>query len=65
MPELKTKLPDLIIKAGESVLWSDFAMARMPALWGPDAATFNPERFLAQRDDKRSLKTFSQYHFHR
>lgn len=65
MPELKSKLPDVVIKAGESVIWSDYAMARMPEIWGPDAGDFKPKRFLTERDGERSIKTYSQYKFHR
>ncbi|KAN0066513.1 Protein kinase alk2 [Thecaphora frezii] len=59
------KLPDLVIKAGETVIWMDYVMARMPELWGPDCEEFKPERFLEQRDDgTASIKTYSQYLFH-
>jgi len=43
------------------VFWSDWAMARDPAVWGPDAAQFKPERWL---DSEGSLKRESQYKFH-
>ncbi|EPQ32060.1 uncharacterized protein PFL1_00258 [Pseudozyma flocculosa PF-1] len=59
------KLPDLVIKAGESVLWSDYAMGRMPEVWGPDCEEFKPERFIENNDDgSQSIKTYSQYLFH-
>ncbi|PWY98457.1 cytochrome P450 [Testicularia cyperi] len=59
------KLPDLIIKKGETVSWQDYAMARMPELWGPDCEQFKPERFLETKSDgSLGIKTYSQYLFH-
>ncbi|EST07807.1 Cytochrome P450 [Kalmanozyma brasiliensis GHG001] len=59
------KLPDLIIKKGETVTWQDHTMGRMPELWGEDCEHFKPERFLEQRDDgSTGIKTYSQYLFH-
>jgi len=40
-------LPDgTAVKKGSMVLYSPYAMGRMPALWGPDATEFKPERWL-------------------
>ena len=59
------KLPDLVIKKGETVTWQDWVMGRMPELWGDDCEQFKPERFIEQRDDGSvSIKTYSQYLFH-
>lgn len=43
------------------MFWSDWAMGRDTAVWGPDAAEFRPERWL---DGEGSLKRESQYKFH-
>ncbi|CEH18801.1 cytochrome p450 [Ceraceosorus bombacis] len=65
MPELKHKLPDIPMKKGESVIWSDYVMARMPEVWGADAAEFKPERFLDIKEDgSRSVKQPSPFIFH-
>jgi cytochrome P450 len=39
-------LPPLQVYAGELVGWSDWVMNRLEDVWGPDAAEFNPQRFL-------------------
>ncbi|GAA5902147.1 hypothetical protein JCM8208_002488 [Rhodotorula glutinis] len=49
------------IEKGDCVFWSDWAMGRDTAVWGPDAAEFKPERWL---DGEGSLKRESQYKFH-
>ena len=60
-----SKLPDLVIKKGETVSWQDWVMGRMPELWGEDCEQFKPERFIEQRaDGSSSIKTYSQYLFH-
>lgn len=59
------KLPDLIIKKGETVTWQDHTMARMPELWGQDCEQFKPERFIEERKDgTKGIKTYSQYLYH-
>lgn len=32
---LQDRLPDVRIKAGESVVWTDWVMSRTPEVWGP------------------------------
>lgn len=41
-------LPPLQVYAGEMIGWSDWVMNRLEAVWGPDAAEFNPTRFLTR-----------------
>ncbi|PWN53077.1 cytochrome P450 [Violaceomyces palustris] len=58
-------LPDIVVKKGESVAWSDYGMARMPEIWGEDCLVYNPERFIETRPDgTKTIKTYSQYKFH-
>jgi cytochrome P450 len=58
-------LPDIPIKKGESVIWSDYCMARMPEVWGEDYEDYKPERFLEVRTDgSLQIKTYSQAIFH-
>lgn len=58
------RLPDITIKKGESVIWSDYVMARMPEIWGKDCEEYKPERFLETRDGKTSVRQFPQAIFH-
>lgn len=60
----KERLPDITIKKGESVIWSDYVMARMPEIWGKDCEEYKPERFLETRDGKTSVRQFPQAIFH-
>jgi len=40
-------LPDgTAVKKDSMVMFLPYAMGRMPALWGPDATEFKPERWL-------------------
>lgn len=64
LPELKHRLPDVVVKKGESVVFSDYVMARLPEIWGADCLEFKPERFLEEKDGRRSIKTFSPFIFH-
>jgi cytochrome P450 len=42
-------LPDgTVVTAGTSVVYLPYVMGRSPALWGEDAARFQPERFLGK-----------------
>lgn len=60
----KERLPDVIIKKGESVIWSDYVMARMPEIWGKDCEEYKPERFLETREGKTSVRQYPQAIFH-
>lgn len=55
------RLPDVRIQKGTTVIWSDWAMARMPEVWGVDCEELKPERFLKEDG---SLRTYSTYKFH-
>lgn len=55
-------LPPVEVKAGESVVWSDWTMARLPEVWGEDCAEYRPERFYDA--EKNSCREFSQWKFH-
>ncbi|KAL4158332.1 hypothetical protein PRNP1_004110 [Phytophthora ramorum] len=35
-----------VVKAGETVSWSTYALGRMPHVWGEDAKEFKPERWV-------------------
>ena len=38
------------VRAGQTVVYLPYCMARIAALWGPDAKAFNPERWLSVED---------------
>lgn len=58
-------LPDVDVRGGETVLWSDWCMARMPEVWGADCCEFRPERFLETGSDgSLRVAEFSQFKFH-
>ncbi|CAO1626145.1 unnamed protein product [Sympodiomycopsis kandeliae] len=55
-------LPNVQVKKGESITWSDWVMARMPEVWGDDCEEFKPERFYDA--ETNACKEFSQWKFH-
>ena len=44
-----------IVEAGDRVRWSDYEMARDPTVWGPDAESFKPSRWIT--DEGGLMKT--------
>ncbi|GAA5961940.1 hypothetical protein JCM21900_001155 [Sporobolomyces salmonicolor] len=49
------------IQKGDKVTWCDWAMARDPAVWGPDAGEFKPQRWL---DSEGKFHKQSQWKAH-
>ncbi|GAA5858916.1 hypothetical protein JCM1840_006617 [Sporobolomyces johnsonii] len=49
------------IQKGDKVTWCDWAMARDPAVWGPDAGDFKPQRWL---DDEGKFHKQNQWKAH-
>ncbi|KAJ3194544.1 hypothetical protein HK101_002496 [Irineochytrium annulatum] len=47
------------IPAKTSVFWFPYAMGRRTAIWGPDAATFNPLRWIEPDGSLRRVSPFS------
>ena len=39
------------VKKGDSISWSPYAMGRSEKIWGPDAKSFKPERWLQENGD--------------
>lgn len=49
-----------VIKKGDLVRWSDWELGRMTEVWGEDAGTFRPSRWIQEGE----LKKESQWKFH-
>lgn len=56
-----TLVDGTFLSAGTKVLMPNYAMARMTAVWGPDAAEFKPERWLDAETGK--VRVFSPFKF--
>lgn len=50
-----------MIEPGDVISWCDWEMARFPEVWGPDAAEFDPSRWI---DEHHELKKESQWKAH-
>jgi len=58
-------LPSVPVFKGEKVGWSDWVMNRLPAVWGEDAAEYNPLRFLERdTEGKWTYVQHSQWKYH-
>lgn len=45
---------------GDVVSYQNYVMARMPEIWGKDAAVFNPYRWLKENGENISFSPFSE-----
>uniref|UniRef100_A0A182Q2S5 Cytochrome P450 n=1 Tax=Anopheles farauti TaxID=69004 RepID=A0A182Q2S5_9DIPT len=52
------EIADLRIPKGSLIVLSIFAMHRRKDVWGPDAETFDPDRFLPERSVGRNANAF-------
>ena len=59
IPELG--MPPRRVKKGDVVSYQNYVMARMPMIWGEDAAVFNPYRWLKENGESVSYGPF-KYH---
>ncbi|KAK0521227.1 hypothetical protein OC834_006743, partial [Tilletia horrida] len=65
-----TNLPPVQVYKGEMVGWSDWVMARLPEVWGPDCEEYKPSRFLEEEVDsatgvkRRTVRQYSQWQQH-
>ncbi|KAJ9610624.1 hypothetical protein H2200_005401 [Cladophialophora chaetospira] len=59
VPELN--MPPRRIKKGDVVSYQNYVMARMPQIWGEDAAVFNPFRWLTETGEGITYSPF-KYH---
>ncbi|KAL6247438.1 hypothetical protein RBB50_005784 [Rhinocladiella similis] len=59
VPELN--IPPRRVKKGDVVSYQNYVMARMPEIWGKDAAIFNPYRWLTENGE---AITYSPFKYH-
>ncbi|TMW65610.1 hypothetical protein Poli38472_008252 [Pythium oligandrum] len=52
---------DILVRKGQQVMTPQYAMGRNPAVWGPDAAEFRPERWIDSETGK--VKPVSPFKF--
>ncbi len=45
---------------GDIVSYQNYVLARMPEVWGEDAAVFNPSRWLQENGESISYSPFSE-----
>lgn len=56
-------LPDgNIVHPGEKVLWSPWVMARSPRIWGEDADSFRPDRWLESTFKEKTAYEWPVFH---
>ena len=46
------------VHKGDSVMWSLYAAGRSTHLWGPDARTFNPERWIQETGELQRVSPY-------
>jgi cytochrome P450 len=49
------------VDRGDVVSYQNYVMARMPEIWGEDAAVFNPYRWIKENGESISYSPFSKY----
>ncbi|BCS22059.1 uncharacterized protein APUU_30284A [Aspergillus puulaauensis] len=59
VPELN--MPPRRVKRGDIVSYQNYVLARMPGVWGEDAAVFNPNRWFKENGESISYSPF-KYH---
>jgi cytochrome P450 len=59
VPELN--MPPRHVKKGDVVSYQNYVMARMPQIWGDDAAAFDPYRWLKENGESMTYSPFSKY----
>ncbi len=58
VPELN--IPPRRVKKGDIVGYQNYVLARMPEVWGKDAAVFNPDRWFKENGESISYSPFSE-----
>lgn len=48
-------------RRGDVVSYQNYVMARMPEIWGKDAAIFDPYRWLNENGESITYSPFSKY----
>ncbi|TDC31577.1 cytochrome P450 [Micromonospora sp. KC213] len=51
------------IEPGATIVLSPYATQRLPSLWGPTAADFDPERFAPEQQARQPLPRYAYYPF--
>ena len=54
-------MPPRRVKKGDIVGYQNYVLARMPEVWGKDAAVFKPSRWFKKNGESISYSPFSEY----